>query len=463
MAFPLNPADGATTTLDGRNWTYSSDVESWWYWAVDSYTRAHIRIYANSITNATGAPGPEGPEGPAGPQGIQGIQGEIGPQGPQGLPGADGLDGAQGPQGIQGEQGIQGPQGLPGADGADGLDGATGATGPQGPQGLKGDTGDTGPQGIQGLKGDTGDTGPQGPQGLPGADGTDGATGATGPQGPQGIQGIQGPTGPEGPTGPTGTTDYNDLINKPTTITNADNINVTDGDGLANNMYITAAPGPLPAYRTPRGFTALRFNDSTGDFSVPNIITTGTITGATEVQAGLYRGTGVNTAIDATGNLTMKGANLLILGAGNQLRILNVAQTNRIVLDQELITANRTFQWPDAGGTIALASASDQRAKKNIRPMPDGALARINQIQCRHFEWSGWQKDGEWQIDPSDVLQEGFITQELSQIIPDAVHVPADPSDIQTLKYDAIIAVLTKAVQELSAEVQALKNGSSNP
>ena len=58
------------------------------------------------------------------------------------------------------------------------------------------------------------------------------------------------------------------------------------------------------------------------------------------------------------------------------------------------------------------------------------------------------------------LMQEGFITQELSQIIPDAVHQPVNPDHLQTLKYDALIAVLVKAVQELSAEVTALKNGS---
>jgi hypothetical protein len=71
--------------------------------------------------------------------------------------------------------------------------------------------------GPQGLKGDTGN---QGPQGIPGADGAQGPKGDTGNQGPQGPQGLKGDTGSQGPAG---TTDYNDLTNKPTTVSSFTN------------------------------------------------------------------------------------------------------------------------------------------------------------------------------------------------------------------------------------------------
>jgi hypothetical protein len=65
--------------------------------------------------------GPPGPAGVPGPQGDQGEQGEQGPQGEKGDTGDPG--GPPGPQGEQGEQGIQGevgPQGIPGPAGPQG-------------------------------------------------------------------------------------------------------------------------------------------------------------------------------------------------------------------------------------------------------------------------------------------------------------------------------------------------------
>ena len=51
----------------------------------------------------------------------------------------------------------------------------------------------------------------------------------------------------------------------------------------------------------------------------------------------------------------------------------------------------------------------------------------------------------------------GFIAQEVQAVIPEASHSPRDPS--RPLNYDdrGLIAVLVKAVQELSAKVEALE------
>ncbi|AGA17900.1 hypothetical protein P60_gp48 [Synechococcus phage P60] len=450
MAFPLNPTPGDTTTLDGRYWTYSGDVESWWYWGVDSNTGAHIKIYANSITNATGAPGPQGPpgadgadgvdgvdglgwtggsydpltgvvtftsddglgfvtgdlrgadgadgvdgvdgavgpQGPEGPQGLQGdtgpqgpqgLQGEQGLQGPQGLPGADGADGAQGPQGIQGEQGLQGPQGLPGADGADstvpgpqGPKGDKGDTGDAGPQGPKGDTGDAGPQGLKGDPGNdgadgaTGPEGPQGPQGNPGADGADGAqgpkgdkgdTGDPGAQGPQGNPGDQGPQGnpgadgadgaigPEGPQGPQGPEGPEGPMS-----TAALTVDI-NSDIASASRAIIYAPGS-------NGQASLKYNGSflinplNGTLTAPTFI--GDLTG--DVSVATISSSGSNIGVTPTGNLTMTVGNHIIVGAGNQLRLLKKDGSNRVALNMENITANRTVSFPDKGGTIAMTS-----------------------------------------------------------------------------------------------------------
>jgi hypothetical protein len=194
--------------------------------------------YIGPIVGPTGA---TGATGATGPQGLKGDTGATGATGPQGIQGIQGLKGDTGATGATGAQGIQGPKGDTGLTGPQGLKGDTGATGAQG---LKGDTGATGPQGIQGIQGPKGDTGLTGPQGLTG---DTGATGATGAQGIQGIQGPKGDTGDQGPqglTGPAGTTDYNNLTNKPTTLsafTNDSGYITSSGNAatVTNGVYTT--------------------------------------------------------------------------------------------------------------------------------------------------------------------------------------------------------------------------------
>ena len=64
-----------------------------------------------------GDQGPEGPQGLQGPEGPQGLQGPEGPQGPQGLQGPEGPEGPQGPEVQQGLQGPEGPEGPEGPQG----------------------------------------------------------------------------------------------------------------------------------------------------------------------------------------------------------------------------------------------------------------------------------------------------------------------------------------------------------
>ena len=58
----------------------------------------------------------------------------------------------------------------------------------------------------------------------------------------------------------------------------------------------------------------------------------------------------------------------------------------------------------------------------------------------------------------SDDIKEGFIAHEVSEIIPSAVEGEKDCSDqIQSLKLDAIVSVLTKALQEQQVLIETLR------
>lgn len=88
---------------------------------------------------------------------------------------------------------------------------------------------------------------------------------------------------------------------------------------------------------------------------------------------------------------------------------------------------------------------SDQRLKDNITASTQDALATINQLQVRQFDWK------------SDNVHEdfGLIAQEVEQILPNAVF---KVGDYYQIKDSGLIPVLIGAVQKLSNKVNLLEN-----
>jgi len=102
-----------------------------------------------------------------------------------------------------------------------------------------------------------------------------------------------------------------------------------------------------------------------------------------------------------------------------------------------------------ASGTI---TPSDIRLKSNIKPIAN-ALDYILKMNPVKFD-KKWQIDGK--IMDTDF---GFVAQELKEIFPfeEIVKTPKKEGDLLSVKYNSIIAVLTKGMQELKAEVDFLK------
>ena len=121
-------------------------------------------------------------------------------------------------------------------------------------------------------------------------------------------------------------------------------------------------------------------------------------------------------------------------------------------------TGSAAVLYMDTGSLGAINTTSDYRTKKNVVTQTANAVARINALRPVLYEIADaemFKADG--------VTREGFIAHELAAVIPSAVEGVKDglTSDgkiqPQTLRLDPIIAVLTKAVQELSARVAALE------
>jgi hypothetical protein len=127
-------------------------------------------------------------------------------------------------------------------------------------------------------------------------------------------------------------------------------------------------------------------------------------------------------------------------------------------------TGNGTaYQWFGYNGTsigtitqngttaVSYNTSSDHRLKENVTPMTVG-LATISALKPVTYDWVGTNENGK-----------GFIAHELQEHIPHAVTGEKDAIDedgnpiYQGVDYSKIVVHLVKAIQELSAEVEALK------
>lgn len=110
-----------------------------------------------------------------------------------------------------------------------------------------------------------------------------------------------------------------------------------------------------------------------------------------------------------------------------------------------------TIQCNDS--TTSYNTSSDYRLKENIQPMQD-ALAKVALLNPVTYNWK---------VDGSD--GEGFIAHELQTVVPNAVTGQKDAVDTdgkpiyQGVDYSKIVVHLVAAIQELKAEIDALKGG----
>jgi hypothetical protein len=126
-------------------------------------------------------------------------------------------------------------------------------------------------------------------------------------------------------------------------------------------------------------------------------------------------------------------------------------------------TYGNTFNWNWEGSAMAMwidASrigtvnvTSDRRIKENILSIPNGSLALINKLRPVSYTYKDYDI-----YKKSSVIKNSFIADELQAVIPSAVIGDPNGPNLQSLELLSIIAHLTKAVQELSSQVNVLQN-----
>ena len=93
-----------------------------------------------------------------------------------------------------------------------------------------------------------------------------------------------------------------------------------------------------------------------------------------------------------------------------------------------------------------ILNQSDERLKNNIVESEEPALDIINDIQTFSYDW----------IETGKHEKIDFIAQQMETVVPDLVHVDEE-TDSYSVNKAGLIPYLVKAVQELTLQVQELK------
>lgn len=129
-------------------------------------------------------------------------------------------------------------------------------------------------------------------------------------------------------------------------------------------------------------------------------------------------------------------------------RAITGTATDR-VLEAYSIGYSALFYLQNNGSYFfAGSNLSDARAKKDITYFSEPILDKVMQLKPASFRYT--QND--------ENIKGGFIAQEVKEIFPDLVTKTQDEDDLMGVDYYGVIALLTKAVQELKQEIEELKN-----
>lgn len=199
------------------------------------------------------------------------------------------------------------------------------------------------------------------------------------------------------------------------------------------------------------------------DFGSQNIVTTGNATIGDHVllnngSATFVRNSNVGGAINAHQDTTSQSSSSAIMFMS--YRQLDDATNGAFIRFQDRNSSTLGTISAASASTVAYNTSSDRRLKHDIQTMDDG-IERLKLIKPRYFKWN---EDGS--------QSEGFIAQELLEVVPVAVtgSPDSDPeTDPMSVDYGKLTPVLVAALQEavnriesLENEIEALKNAAGN-
>lgn len=192
----------------------------------------------------------------------------------------------------------------------------------------------------------------------------------------------------------------------------------------------------------------------------------GTGTGNLVLQPDGAGNVGINTTspgqtLDVNGNV--RGTGLLVENTtGNQQVSFRKSGSMRYAIGTE-VGAGSTNDWSIYnyvyGGTSFIiygnnnyqffgSNVSDIRAKEKIVDLDFYATEKVMALQPKSY----------YMKNDSKQIRYGLIAQEVNEVLPDLVYGDVEGDDFVGLDYNGVIPVLIKAIQELKAEIETLKN-----
>jgi hypothetical protein len=243
-------------------------------------------------------------------------------------------------------------------------------------------------------------------------------------------------------------------------------VGTTAANGIKLASYVTTAGGPASS-GTSQSAGSLRI----GAASTAGVMDMGTAGSYSWIQAtnASNLATNYNVVINPNGGELLLGTTNASVGTaaglrtgdgGGRLELGSANSTNSNIGFDMYSTGAAAYRfYVGYGGTVfatntTISAISDARLKENVQDI-DVGLGAILALKPRKFDW----KAGKGKDIKGD---RGFIAQEFEQVFPQLVdewkdNAPEGEAPYKSVRQD-LIPVLVKAIQELAAEVNALKN-----
>ena len=130
------------------------------------------------------------------------------------------------------------------------------------------------------------------------------------------------------------------------------------------------------------------------------------------------------------------------------LRALSSTGTDRILECITIGYSSAFYVQTNGSYFFAGSNLSDARTKKDINYLEESILDKVMKLKPASFRY----KENE------ENIKGGFIAQDIKDIFPDLVTATKSDDEMMGVDYYGVIAILTKAIQELKLEVEELKN-----
>lgn len=236
----------------------------------------------------------------------------------------------------------------------------------------------------------------------------------------------------------------------PSNLTQSVNVgynHIFEGGSNGNNSLLLDSQGA--------GAIVLQGNGGTGNVGIG---TTNPTAAGLEIGSGVSGGQAqlqLDNANGATGGL-YRWTNRIALASSNAISFAAGSGAEEMWIDASgnigigTVTPGYPLTVNGTAAATQFVTTSDRRTKRDIQPLTMNALAIVEKLRPVTFYWKDQSHNG------TNGAQIGFVAQDVQTVLPNAVLAMKDSNRTLALKYEALVSVLTKAVQEQQTEIAEL-------